>query len=232
MKEAILHVDLDAILYNYRHLKCYYKKNVIAVLKDDAYHIGLLKVMETLKNEEGIIIAINHLSEAILLRENGFENAILYLNVFDSEDIPTIIKYNISVIIDSLTQLKLIDNLPISFHLKINTTMNRLGLNKKDAIKVVNQLNNEENDNFKGIMTHFANDDMDHQGYETFKKIASLVKKKDIIIHCFASSSLQEKFDDFTNYIRVGIKLYGIGERNSFLHNALHLSSSILTIKE
>ena len=106
MKEAILHVDLDAILYNYRHLKCYYKKNVIAVLKDDAYHIGLLKVMETLKNEEGIIIAINHLSEAILLRENGFENDILYLNVFDSEDIPTIIKYNISVIIDSLTQLK------------------------------------------------------------------------------------------------------------------------------
>ena len=52
-----------------------------------------------------------------------------------------------------------------------------------------------------------------------------------MVIHCFASSSLNEYFDNISTHIRVGIKLYGIGERNAFLHNALTLISPILTIK-
>ena len=51
MKEAILKVDLDNILYNYRHIKCYYKKNVIAILKDDAYGLGLIEIAKTLQYE-------------------------------------------------------------------------------------------------------------------------------------------------------------------------------------
>ena len=77
MKEAIMNVDLDSIIYNYRHLKCYYGKNVIAVLKDDAYGVGLIEVSDALKYEEGLIIAVNKLSEAILLREHDFAKDIL-----------------------------------------------------------------------------------------------------------------------------------------------------------
>ena len=104
MKEAIMNVDLDSIVYNYRHLKCYYSQNVIAVLKDNAYGVGLLEIANALKYEEGLIIAINKLCEAILLREHGFSKDILYLNVFDNEDIDIIKKYDISVINDNLDQ--------------------------------------------------------------------------------------------------------------------------------
>ena len=105
MKEAIMNVDLDSIIYNYRHLKCYYGKNVIAVLKDDAYGVGLIEVSDALKYEEGLIIAVNKLSEAILLREHDFAKDILYLNVFDKDDIEIIKEHNISVIIDNIKQL-------------------------------------------------------------------------------------------------------------------------------
>lgn len=233
MKEAILKVDLDSILYNYRHLKCYYKKNIIAVLKDNAYGVGLIEVMKTLRNEDGLIIAVNHLNDIKTLRENNYTNDIIYLNVFDQSDIDFIIKNDVSVIIDSLKQLKLLKNTNIKFHLKFNTGMNRLGLNEKDAIEAIRVVNsNPSKYNLVGVMTHFADEDKDHSSYFIFEKYVKMLKKENLIIHCYASSSLNENFENITNYIRVGLKLYGIGERNTFLHVALTLNSPILTTKK
>ncbi len=233
MKEASLQIDLDSILYNYRHLKCYYKKNVIAVLKDDAYGVGLVEVMKTLQNEEGLIIAINHLSEAITLRENGFDKEILYMNVFDENDFECIKKYNLSVVVESLQQLSLLKDQTIPFHIKFNTGMNRIGLDEKDAMKAIKIVNAQaKHYQLVGAMTHFADEDKYHTAYYQFEKYVKLIQKKDLIIHCFASSSLNQYFaDNVTNYIRVGIKLYGIGERSTFLHNALTLISPIIKVK-
>ncbi len=232
MKEAILHIDLDSILYNYRHLKCFYKKNVIAVLKDNAYGLGLIEIAKTLENEDGLIIAINHLNEAKLLRENNFAKDILYLNVFDENDLDFIKKYNISVILNSLDQLKLLKNSLIPFHIKFNTGMNRLGLNEIDAIKAIKILNSKpKNYNLVGALTHIPTDDKDHAFYYKFEKLVKMLNYKNLIIHCHASNSLNEYFDNITNYIRVGLKLYGIGERSTFLHLALTLKAPILDIK-
>lgn len=232
MKKATLYVDLDSILYNYRHLKCYYKKNVIAVLKDDAYGVGLLEVANLLKYEENLIVAVSSLNDAIKLRNNDFPKEILYLNVFDESDIETIIKNNITVVVENLTQLKLLKNTNIKFHLKFNTGMNRLGLNLTDSLKAINEVNKKEEEyNLKGVLTHFADDDASHICYDRFKFLVEKLKKDNLVISCFASSSISEKLDDISNYLRVGLKLYGIGERNTFLHNSLTLKSPILTIK-
>lgn len=230
MKSAELQIDLDAILYNVRHLKCYYQKNIIAVLKDNAYGLGLLPIANALQYEDNIVFALSDFNEIKLLRENNINNKIIYLNVFDENDLEIIYKYNIDVIVQSIKQYEIIKDKNIPFHIKVNTGMNRLGLNKKDFSKIVKYIKN--NPNLKGIMTHFANDDANHKSYYLFENFVKELKRNDIMIHCFASSSLNERFDDISNYIRIGIKLYGIGERNSFLHNALTLTSPILTIKK
>ena len=230
MKSAELQIDLDAILYNVRHLKCYYQKNVIAVLKDNAYGLGLLPIAKVLQYEDNIVFALSDFNEIKLLRENNINNRIIYLNVFDENDLEIINKYNIDVIVQSIKQYEIIKDKSIPFHIKVNTGMNRLGLNKKDFSKIVKYIKTDNN--LAGIMTHFANDDANHKSYYLFENFVKELKRNDIMIHCFASSSLNERFDDISNYIRIGIKLYGIGERNSFLHNALTLTSPILTIKK
>ena len=230
MKSAELQIDLDAILYNVRHLKCYYQKNVIAVLKDNAYGLGLLPIAKALQYEDNIVFALSDFNEIKLLRENNINNRIIYLNVFDENDLEIINKYNIDVIVQSIKQYEIIEDKSIHFHIKVNTGMNRLGLNKKDFSKIVKYIKTDNN--LAGIMTHFANDDANHKSYYLFENFVKELKRNDIMIHCFASSSLNERFDDISNYIRIGIKLYGIGERNSFLHNALTLTSPILTIKK
>lgn len=232
MKQATLYVDLDSILYNYRHLKCYYQKDVIAVLKDDAYGVGLIKIAKALENEENIIIAVSELEEIRSLRKNNFNKEILYLNVFDEDDINLIKDLNVIVIIENLDQLKLVKKYSIPFHLKINTGMNRLGLYDKDIFKAIDLINGDNSYLIKGIMTHFADEDKNHQSYNLFEKYVRLLNKKDLIIHCFASSSLNENFANISTHIRVGLKLYGISERCSFLHYALTLKSPILSIKK
>ena len=158
MKSAELQIDLDAILYNVRHLKCYYQKNVIAVLKDNAYGLGLLPIAKALQYEDNIVFALSDFNEIKLLRENNINNRIIYLNVFDENDLEIINKYNIDVIVQSIKQYEIIKNKNIPFHVKVNTGMNRLGLCQKDFSKIVKNIKNDNN--LTGIMTHFANDDV------------------------------------------------------------------------
>lgn len=233
MKNAILKVDLDALLYNYRHLKCYYKKNIIAVIKDDAYGLGLIEVANTLKDDETIIFAVSSLDDAKKLRNNNVYNSILYLNVFDETDLMEIEKYNITAIVQSYNQLVQLKNKRIPFHLKFNTGMNRLGIYQYEENEVINEVNkNKDKYLLKGIMTHIADDDKYHECYYRFKQIVERVKYDNLIIHCFASGSLNLYFENICNYVRVGIKLYGIGDRHMFLHNVVSLFSPILQIKK
>ena len=233
MKSALLTIDLDAILYNYRHLKCFYKKNIIAVLKDDAYGFGLLEVANTLKYEKDVIFAVSYIDEIIKLRKANINNEILYLNFFDEQDLDIIKQYDVTVVISNLKQLLLLKNQNIKFHLKFNCYMNRLGLYDYEVDEVINEINNNSKSyNLKGVMSHFSNDDKDNKAYSKFKDLISKINSKDLIIHCFASSSLKHIENNISNYIRVGIKLYGIGDRNMFLENTIYLTSKILTIKK
>ena len=63
MKEATLHIDLDSILYNYRHLKCYYNKKVI-VIGNEAN--GVKQELQEM-TDSNIKIEINEKLESFLL---------------------------------------------------------------------------------------------------------------------------------------------------------------------
>lgn len=228
MKQATLKIDLDTILYNCKHLKCYYKKKMMAVLKDDAYGLGLLEIANHIKDEVDMVL-VSKIEEIKLLKENAFNKDILYLNVFDKEDIEILKRYQVHVIVDNLSQLEIAKEYNLPFHLKINCGMNRLGLYKKDIEIAIKKINKGKY-NIKGVMAHFQDEDKHHESYVRFKKYVEKIKIDNLMIHCHASNSLSTYYENITTHIRVGIKLYGLGEKNCFLHNALTLTSPILRI--
>ena len=118
MKKAYAKINLDAILYNYRHLKCQFQKNIIAVLKDDAYGLGAVPIAKHLQNEEGIVFAVKDLHEAIQLRKAKIIKDILVLGVFEKKDLSKIKKYHLQVIVTTLKQLEELKDTSIPFHLK------------------------------------------------------------------------------------------------------------------
>lgn len=227
MKKAFATINLDAILYNYRHLVCKYHKKVIAVIKDDAYGLGKIQVSNKLKNEPDIIFAIKDIDEAIELRHANITNDLLVLGIFEKRDLDLAIHYKLTLICNSLEHLEMLKDTSIPFHLKINTGMNRLGLsidNFNKAYEIIS--NNKSSYNLRGIMTHFATDDSNHKQYNLFVETLKNVDRNGLIIHCLSSNSLFE--EDFTTHLRVGIKLYGFLERSSLFKSSLELYSPFI----
>lgn len=227
MKKAFVQINLDAILYNYRHLVCQYHKPVIAVIKDNAYGMGAIQVAHQLKNEPGIIFAVKDFDEAIELRNAKISNDILVLGVFEKKDLDLALHYRLTVVVHTLQQLEDLKDSYLPFHLKINTGMNRLGLSVDDFNLAYQTINENQNQyQLKGIMTHFATADLHHQQYHLFVETLKKIDRSDLMIHCLSSNSLFE--EDFTTHLRVGIKLYGFSERSSLYKSALELYAPIV----
>ncbi len=231
MKKAFKKINLDAILYNYRHLKCEYKKNIIAVLKDDAYGMGLVKVAKILQNEDKIIFAVKDLKEALILRKNNIKNDILILGIIEKENIKKIKKYDLTVIISSFEQLSFIKNTNVKFHIKIDTGMNRIGFSISDFNTVLNKIKEEPNNYcFTGVMSHFATEDKNHKQYNVFCKCLENIDTSNLIVHCLSSNSLF--LENKTNYARVGLRLYGFYKRDLMLKNCMELYAPIVLKKQ
>ncbi len=228
MKKSILTINLKAIKYNYNHLKCHYKKKIIAVLKDDAYGLGIKKIVSTLMDDKDLVVAVNSFKDLENIKEMKVKK--LYLNIFDKDDLLYFKENKISVVLSSLNQLEYLKNSNIPFHIKINVGMNRIGLNKEEYLQAINIISTDrESYNLEGIMCHFPTSDANHSFYNIFKELVTLCPfYKNLMIHCFASSSIFE--ESFTNYIRVGIKLYGV-DNSLFYQNCLYLNAPIIQKK-
>ena len=189
-------------------------KKIIAMLKANAYGHGAVEVAKTLTgNCEYIGVA--SIEEGMNLRKNGINDKILVFSGFFSISATGyLIEYKLIPIIHSLYQINnlqeyLRSNKAESW-LKINSGMNRLGLNKDDFHEVYKLLSKNMPIN---AITHLAESENTNQKFtldqlETFYDIIK-GKNTNIISAFNSAASLIPQKDDQTNTIRVGISLYG-----------------------
>ena len=138
------------------------QSKVMAVVKANAYGHGLSRVVQVLKEADGL--AVLSLEEAIALRENGYRQPILLLEGFFSVDeLPRIAEHHLSVVIhcreqvEMLMQTWLAAKLTVFF--KMNTGMNRLGFSPESFRVALNELKSCRSVGDIVLMTHFANAD-------------------------------------------------------------------------
>lgn len=138
------------------------QSKIMAVLKANAYGHGLIEAARALSSAEGF--SVLSVSEAIELREYGFDQHILLLEgFFGAYEVKICSQMNIGAVVHSTRQIDFINQTkpkqPINIHLKINTGMNRLGLPSGSIKELLETL--EANPYIGNIivMTHFANAD-------------------------------------------------------------------------
>mgnify|MGYP004514833475 CR=1 FL=1 len=205
--EAYIEIYLKNIVDNYKKIVDYSKKNVIAVIKDNAYGHSLIQVGQILASKNVFMLAVSNISEAILLRKNMIFSPLLLLGRCD--DAKTIYSLKITQGVSSLDQLKNLakQNIPISIHLELETGMHRLGLNQEEIPEAINIINNSKL-KLKGIYTHFCSQDNIKQK-DIFKNmIDTYFYQYKLIIHSQASNFINEDLS-YCNTIRVGLALYG-----------------------
>ena len=203
----IIQVKLSNIKYNYSYLKEHIKKNIIAVIKDNAYGHGLIQVGKLLSSLNVSMLAVSSLQEAILLRKSLIFSPILMLGRTDNFNV--LYSYKITSSITSLSHLKELikSNLPLSVHLEINSGMNRLGIDL-DEVETALELIKHSKLQLKGLYTHFCSSNYQNQR-DNFLKILPLFNDfKRLTIHAQASNYINENMDEF-NAVRIGLSLYG-----------------------
>ena len=189
------------------------------------YYFGVVKAncyghgFETIPtmDEAGInYFCVAMLEEALEVRKYT-KKPILVFGYVNPSDIEIVEKNNITLSIISVNYFKelLKVNPKIKVHLKINSGMNRFGINNKDEVlDIVNKLK-KSNMNLEGIYTHFATTGVSDIYYDkqkaNFEEITSLINLREIpIVHLFNSiSTARHKKIAYANGIRLGLMMYG-----------------------
>lgn len=218
---SFLTINLKKLQTNIEEIRKINNKKIIAVIKSNAYGLGIINIANFLLSKDIDYFAVATLEEAILLRKNKIRTNILVLE--KSNDYLLFQKYNLTYVVYDLYSLKEIQKYKVKFHIKIDTGLNRLGISINEIDELKQLIKNKSN--IEGIFTHIASINT----YEIqLKKFDNIIKKLDNInfkiIHIDSSRFISQT--NTSTHIRIGLSLFVYKE------NIISLESPIIRIKE
>ncbi len=216
-------VDLDAIAHNLAAVRAHRPgMPVCAVIKADGYGHGLVPVARVLERADVELFAVALVEEGTRLREAGVRTPILVLGAALSGGYRLLVEHDLTPMIFTTEHLKALaraaQGAPISYHLKIDTGMSRLGLSPKELSTFLTRAKNEPQLRMEGVMTHFANADeedtpMNERQARAFADALTQLRGAGFDprwVHS-ANSAATKSFDDgISNALRPGFLLYGV----------------------
>ena len=140
-------VDLDCIFANVTSVKKHLpeKVDIIAVVKANAYGHGDVQVANTALEAGAAYLAVAFMDEAIALRNKGIKAPILVLGASRPKDVGMAVKFNITLTVfqkEWLEEAKMHikANERISFHIKVDTGMGRIGVRSAEELTEMEQI--------------------------------------------------------------------------------------------
>lgn len=210
-------INSKSLIYNYDYFDNKTSKKIIAVIKDNAYGHGYKQVIEILEKVDVAMYAVSSIDEAIIVSQYT-EKDILILDRFTDYSKVTN-QMVLSVINESHLQELFNSNQEFRIHLKINTGMNRKGINPNNFNDCLSLINNSDFLHLEGVYTHYASNkksDLERQ-FQLFKDTCKDIKRDKYLIHASSSVSSLLLKENFTNTCRIGIGLYGLNHKYSVL---------------
>ncbi|MEN3033953.1 MAG: alanine racemase [Aquificaceae bacterium] len=225
---SFLLINKRALRRNIEKIFSLQKKRIIAVLKANAYGIGLKEVAPIVANHPLVDqIAIACPEEGAELRELGIKKPILVLGGAFENELKLIEKYSLTPVISHTEHIRALENFQGKVHIKFDTGMGRLGFFKLPDLK---------NLKIEGAMTHLCcpqdEKETKNQIRLFLKSIKSLKNLR--FIHIQSSGALTYRAD-FATHVRVGISIFGEKPFEGFSLNfehAIELKARLLSIKE
>jgi len=242
-------IDLSALRHNWRTVNAQVRKiapdcRVIAVVKANAYGHGAEIVARTLREEGCDSFAVSCVYEASILREIlGDGPDVLLLGYSLPEDTCSLWEMNIIQTIFSLSYARemeaemcrltaagiLPEGARLRVHLKLDTGMNRLGIDSCDtdaALAEIREILSLPHLCTEGMFTHFACADEDRGAgmsalqLSRFEAVETALRAEGIcppLLHCCNSAGTLHMPEAYKNGVRAGVILYGMSPDGSIL---------------
>lgn len=219
MPRTWLEVSLDRIALNYRMIQRTIGAGVqtMPVVKADAYRHGATAVSQVLEREGAEWLAVSNLDEGKALRDSGIRARILVMADRVDTDPRAWREFRLTPVIHDLSEIAALDR-EVSYHLKIDSGMGRLGTSESPERIAVLTLGTR----LEGLMTHFASS-ANFQSEQTNtqrRRFADIVDKLEALgirpqyLHQASTNSLHFGVrETWGNIVRPGYAIYGFVSR-------------------
>lgn len=239
-RDAWVEINLAALERNFIKLKDIVKTEIMAVVKADGYGHGACAIAPILQSLNINSFGVATVDEGLALRNSGIKTPIVILGATPFWSYESCIKNNLTITIYSEEQLAKLDeyckknNSKINIQLKIDTGMNRLGVEPEKTNIILEEIIENKNFNLTGIFSHLS--DANNKDFSLIQKdrFDSTIQKlkvspgKDVKYH-IANTYAGINYAEFRyDLVRIGIGLYG--QEYSFLEPLISVKGRITEI--
>lgn len=245
IRSTVADVDLSAIAHNFTAIRSFLQEEagrapeprnpgtgeppnpvpgIIAVVKANAYGHGAEAVGLALERAGATMLACADIEEAIVLRRAGVRCEILVFGALGVSDVTGIFEHGLTPTISTPSAGRALQEAAarrgtrLTYHLKIDTGMNRLGLRHDNLPRTLPDLLASPNLELVGLYTHFATaDDPDHplmetqrQRFEAARGYLATLGVRPRLVHAANSAAILRDSRVWYDLVRPGLLLYGV----------------------
>ena len=202
---------------------------VLSIVKGNGYGHGGPQVAKILEKAGSDWFGVTSTSEGIEVRKAGVRKPILVLTGFWPGEEGNLLKHNLTPVVHRCEQLAALNGAAskkgsrhsFSFHLKMDTGMNRLGIAPGDVDCFAGQLAKCRHLQLGGVLTHFASSESftpSAQGEQTREQeehfFVALERLRALgvdpgIVHLANSAAIAVRPETWADMVRPGVILYG-----------------------
>jgi alanine racemase len=211
-------------------------RKILSIVKGNGYGHGGPQVAKALEKAGSDWFGVTCTEEGIAVREAGVQKPVLVLTGFWPGEESRLIEHDLTAVIHRCEQLKQLDSAAariiakkggnqgrkrVSFHLKMDTGMNRLGIAPGDVECFAGQLAKCKHLELGGVFTHFASSEVStntrvgeqtRQQEERFYAALDHLRALGIapgIVHLANSAAIATRPETWADMVRPGAILYG-----------------------
>ncbi|MGB9464158.1 MAG: alanine racemase [Candidatus Acidiferrum sp.] len=238
-------VYLGALAENFRAIRKFVNppeekrktpRKILCIVKGNGYGHGGPEVAKALEKAGSDWFGVTCTEEGIAVREAGVRQPVLVLTSFWPGEESRLLEYDLTAVVHRCEQLKQLDRAAgriigkkggkkgrqrVSFHLKMDTGMNRLGIAPGDVECFARQLAKCKHLELGGVFTHFASSEVltntrvgeqTRQQEERFYTALDRLRALGIdpgIVHLANSAAIATRPETWADMVRPGAILYG-----------------------
>jgi alanine racemase len=238
-------VELGALAENFRAIRKFVNppeekrktpRKILCIVKGNGYGHGGPQVAKALEKAGSDWFGVTCTEEGIAVREAGVRKPVLVLTSFWPGEESRLIEHDLTAVIHRCEQLKQLDRAAarilakkggkksrqrVSYHLKMDTGMNRLGIAPGDVECFARQLAKCKHLELGGVFTHFASSEVltntrvgeqtrlqEERFYAALDRLRALGIDPGIV-HLANSAAIVTRPETWADMVRPGAILYG-----------------------
>ena len=203
-------------------------RKMLSIVKGNGYGHGGPQVAKALEKAGSEWFGVTCTDEGIAVREAGVRRPILVLTGFVAGEEARLLKHDLTAVVHRCDQLPLLERAaarrggkPASFHLKIDTGMNRLGIALSDVDCFAQQVAKCRHLQLTGIFSHFASSgvftdsaagkqtqEQEERFYAALDRLRALGIDPGLV-HLANSAAIVSRPETWADMVRPGAILYG-----------------------